>query len=73
MKAVIGTMIGFLFLSFLVFPVVLGKTIWSGGGDLLPVYSGLLVLCGLIVVCTMIVLEKIEELKEKLNPKNIEK
>lgn len=73
MKEVIGTMIGFLFPSFLVFPVVLEKTIWSDGGDFLPVYSGLLVLSGLIVVCTKIVLEEIGELKEKLNSKSIEK
>jgi hypothetical protein len=73
MKVVIGTMVGFFFLSFLVLPLIFDNFFGPDGANLFPVYSGMILLSGLIVACTKIVLEEIRELKEKQNGKNVEK
>ena len=65
MKAAIGTMVGFIFLSLFVLPFILGYFLGPEGWDLFPIYSGLILLSGLIVFCTKIVLEEIDGVKEK--------
>lgn len=73
MKAVIGTMVGFFFLSIYVLPIIFYNFFGTDGEDLFPVYSGMILLSGLIVACTKIILEEIRELKEKQHGQNIEK
>ncbi|MDV6377874.1 hypothetical protein ORD22_06310 [Sporosarcina sp. GW1-11] len=59
MKAVIGTMVGFIILSFVVLPLIFDYFFGPEAGDLFPIYSGMILLSGLIVICTKIVLEEI--------------
>ncbi|PIC65298.1 hypothetical protein CSV79_01360 [Sporosarcina sp. P13] len=65
LKAVIGTMVGFIILSFVVLPLIFDYFFGPESGDLFPIYSGMILLSGLIVICTKIVLEEINGYKEK--------
>lgn len=73
MKMVIGTMIGFYFLSFWIFPFIYHFIFpWGGVSEthLHPIYMGLILLSGLIVACTKIILE---DIKGKSDNNNTEK
>ncbi|WP_301107949.1 hypothetical protein [Sporosarcina sp.] len=65
MKAAIATMVVFAILSFAVVPSIFYYFFGMDIGDLLPIYSGMVLLSGVMVVCTKMVLEEIEGLKEK--------
>ncbi|MDW0117542.1 hypothetical protein QTL97_11390 [Sporosarcina thermotolerans] len=65
MKAAIGTMVGFIFLSLVVLQIIFQYFLGPEGWDLFPIYSGLILLSGLIVFCTKIVLEEIDGLIQK--------
>ncbi|MDD3394871.1 MAG: hypothetical protein PHG19_09560 [Anaerotignum sp.] len=69
MKKIIGTVIGY-YLVFFILAVLIYSFLFPYGGVAEPylhrIYFGLMVLSAFIVICTCIILEEIKNLKEEL-------
>ncbi len=65
LRAALGTMVGFIFLSFVVSPMIFEYFFGLEAVDWSPIYSGMILLSGIIVLCTKTLIEEINELKEK--------
>ena len=49
----------------MVLPLIFDHFFGPVGGDLFPIYSGMILLSGIIVICTKVVLEEINGLKKR--------
>ncbi|MEA5055954.1 MAG: hypothetical protein VB047_00135 [Anaerotignum propionicum] len=69
MKKIIGTVIGYYLICFIL-AVIIYSFLFPYGGvvetHLYPIYFGLIVLSAIIVICTCIVLEEIKNLKQEV-------
>ncbi|MCK5763587.1 MAG: hypothetical protein KAH05_05665 [Clostridiales bacterium] len=55
---------------------IIGQFIFIGDDFIISyhifTYTGVMILCGIIIVCTYIIVEKLNDIKKKLNDTNID-